>query len=44
MHHAIDANRQALAERYVESPRHTIQVDFFPYKQTIEREIAATEP
>ncbi|MDH5423189.1 MAG: NAD(P)-binding domain-containing protein, partial [Acidimicrobiia bacterium] len=44
MHHAIDATRQALAERYVESPRHTIQVDFFPYKQTMEREIAATEP
>ena len=44
MRTAIETNRRDLAERYVDSPRHTIQVDFFPYKQAMEREVAASEP
>ncbi len=43
MRTAIETNRRDLAERYVDSPRHTIQVDFFPYKQAMEREVAASE-
>lgn len=35
----IEADRRALAERYVDSPRHTIQVDFFPYRRWLEREM-----
>lgn len=34
----IDRDERALARRYVRSPRHTIQVDFFPYLRTLERE------
>ncbi len=34
----IARSERRLARRYVASPRHTIQVDFFPYLRTIERE------
>ncbi len=40
MRRSIAANQEALAERYLESPRHTIQVDFFPYRRWIERRLA----
>ena len=33
---AIGADQQALEERYVHSKRHTIQVDFFPYKRWLQ--------
>ena len=39
MKQAITADRVTLEERYVDSPRHTIQVDYYPYLRTIKREI-----
>lgn len=39
MKRAIADDRATLEERYVDSPRHTIQVDYYPYLRTIEREI-----
>lgn len=33
-------DREEMARRYVKSTRHTLQVDFFPYLHTIDREIA----
>ena len=36
---SIEADKQAMAKRYKESPRHTLQVDFHPYKESIEREM-----
>jgi hypothetical protein len=36
---SIQEDKQAMAKRYKESPRHTLQVDFHPYKESIEREI-----
>ncbi len=38
----IETTRRKLAGRYVPSPRHTIQVDFFPYKRILEAEIEAS--
>jgi hypothetical protein len=38
MRREIDRDDRALRKRYVRSPRHTIQVDFFPYVRAIERE------
>ena len=35
----IERDRRAIERRYVASPRHTIQVDFFPYKRFLEREL-----
>ena len=35
----IERDRRAIGRRYVKSTRHTIQVDFFPYKHQIENEI-----
>ncbi|MFN8358128.1 MAG: hypothetical protein U0Y10_26940 [Spirosomataceae bacterium] len=35
----IEADRQAMKKRYKDSPRHTLQVDFYPYKESIEQEI-----
>ena len=32
-------NAAYLAKRYKESPRHTLQVDFHPYKESIEKEM-----
>jgi hypothetical protein len=34
----IRAYRARIRRRYVESKRHTIQVDFYPYKNAVERE------
>ncbi|UYZ62273.1 flavin-containing monooxygenase [Hymenobacter weizhouensis] len=36
---SIEADKQALRRRYSQSPRHTMQVDFYPYKELIEREM-----
>jgi hypothetical protein len=35
----IDRDRKALDRRYVRSTRHTIQVDFFPYRRFVERQL-----
>ena len=32
-------DREAMARRYVKSTRHTIQVDFFPYLEQLDREV-----
>jgi len=40
---SIAEEQQALRERYVDSPRHTIQVDFFPYRDLLRAEIAAAD-
>lgn len=37
----IDQDREAVRRRYVTSTRHTIQVDFHPYRRALEREMAA---
>ena len=39
MQRSIAADKAALARRYGPSPRHTLQVDFYPYKELIEREM-----
>jgi dimethylaniline monooxygenase (N-oxide forming) len=36
---SIEADKQAMAKRYNASPRHTLQVDFYPYKESVEREM-----
>lgn len=35
----IEKEKEVLKKRYKSSPRHTIQVDFFPYKFAIEKEL-----
>lgn len=40
MRHGIVRDRQTMQKRYVTSARHTIQVDFFPYKRRLQREIS----
>ena len=35
----IAADRKALRRRYVRSTRHTIQVDFFPYRRFVEQQL-----
>lgn len=40
MREVIAADQAALKARYVPSTRHTLQVDFFPYKRELEAEIA----
>ena len=35
----IAADRAELRKRYVPSTRHTIQVDFFPYRRFVERQL-----
>ncbi len=35
----IERDRRRLERRYVPSPRHTIQVDFFPYKRFLRRQL-----
>ncbi len=39
MRHAIAEDHERLRRRYVDSTRHTIEVDFFPYKRAIQREM-----
>ncbi|WP_210518908.1 NAD(P)-binding domain-containing protein [Hymenobacter terricola] len=39
MRQSIAADKAALSRRYGPSPRHTMQVDFYPYKELIEEEI-----
>lgn len=36
---SIEIDRKALEKRYNASPRHTIQVDFWPYKWDLEKEL-----
>src|SRR4051794_37637905 len=38
MRKAIERDDKKVRRRYVRSPRHTIQVDFYPYLRSIERE------
>jgi hypothetical protein len=38
MRKAIEKDDEQVRRRYVRSPRHTIQVDFYPYMRTLERE------
>jgi len=38
MHDSIDRTEAELRDRFVESSRHTLEVDFFPYRRLIERE------
>jgi hypothetical protein len=35
----IEEDKQELAKRYKQTPRHTLQVDFYHYKGIIEKEI-----
>lgn len=35
----IDQTQIRLRKRYIASRRHTIEVDFFPYKERLEREM-----
>ncbi|MBA3300660.1 MAG: NAD(P)-binding domain-containing protein [Thermoleophilaceae bacterium] len=44
MHESIAADRRAMEKRYVDSTRHTIQVDYFPYLREIGRERKRTRP
>ena len=39
MQKEIQREKAALSARYKQSPRHTLEVDFFPYKTSIEREM-----
>ncbi len=39
MNKVIAADRAALSKRYVQTPRHTIQVDLFPYMNVLKKEI-----
>lgn len=41
MRHAIAEDQATLTGRYVPSTRHTIQVDFFPYKRWVEQRLGA---
>lgn len=36
---SIEEDKQKMMKRYNYSPRHTLQVDFYPYKKSIEREM-----
>jgi dimethylaniline monooxygenase (N-oxide forming) len=36
---SIETDKQAMAKRYNASPRHTLQVDFYPYKESVEKEM-----
>jgi hypothetical protein len=42
MRRDIEKERQALRERYVDSTRHTIQVDFYPYMRRLKKEMKKT--
>ena len=39
MQQSIEKDKQKLAQRYKQTPRHTLQVDFFTYKGIIEKEM-----
>ena len=39
MERTIDEDQTALTDRYVSSTRHTIQVDFFPYRRWVEQQL-----
>lgn len=43
MEAAIAEDRRALEARYVATPRHTIQVDYYPYKLLMQREVAEAD-
>ncbi|MBA2504437.1 MAG: NAD(P)-binding domain-containing protein [Thermoleophilaceae bacterium] len=44
MRASIEEDRRAIEKRYVDSTRHTIQVDFFPYLKEIARERSRNRP
>jgi len=35
----IEVDKQEIAHRYKQTPRHTLQVDFYTYKRIIEKEM-----
>ena len=39
MLHSIEKDTAMMAKRYKKSARHTLQVDFYPYKESIEKEM-----
>ena len=39
MQQDIQRDKEAMQRRYKNSPRHTLQVDFHPYKESIEKEM-----
>jgi hypothetical protein len=41
MRRVIEREDRRMRRRYVRSPRHTIQVDFYPYLRELEHERAA---
>lgn len=43
MEDSIKQDAEKVKKRYVKSARHTLQVDFHPYKESIEREIKKTK-
>ena len=43
MEASIAEDRRAMAARYVATPRHTIQVDYYPYKLLMQREVAEAD-
>ena len=40
---SIEEDKQKLAKRYKQTPRHTLQVDFFTYKESILNLLKANE-
>lgn len=38
MRRVMEREREDVRERYVDSPRHTMQIDFYPYERTVEKE------
>lgn len=42
MEKRIDIDKRKMGKRYVTSDRHTIQVDFYPYLETVQKEAART--
>ena len=42
MEQRIDEDKRKLGKRYVTSDRHTIQVDFYPYLETVQKEATRT--
>lgn len=44
MEREIERDLEAMARRYVASPRHTIQVDFYPYLRAVRREMRRGRP
>jgi hypothetical protein len=39
MQQQIDHESKIIAQRYTDSPRHTFEVDFYPYKASLQQEM-----